>query len=289
MRDQDAMMKLILETAKKDERILAVYMNGSRVNAKVVPDNYQDYDIVYVVRDTRPMIEDPSWLEVFGRPLMVQEPDSNDFGWGSNHDFKASYAWLMLFEDGNRIDLTIQSKDFYKEVYGQDSLTKVLLDKEGLLWPLPEANDSDYHIKPPTEGQYYGTCNEFWWCLNNVIKGLARDELTYTMWMYHEVVRPMLHRMLDWSIGIDLGFDLSVGKKGKAYKDLLPKDLYEAYKATYSSGEVEAFLEALHTACDLFGDLAPKIGAYFGYDYKVEEELGMRRYIAMVEEEIKKL
>ena len=49
MRSEEEMYRLLLETAKADDRILAVYMNGSRTNPKVSKDIFQDYDIVYVV------------------------------------------------------------------------------------------------------------------------------------------------------------------------------------------------------------------------------------------------
>jgi hypothetical protein len=43
---------LILDVAKADQRIRAVYMNGSRANPNIKKDKYQDYDIVYVVTET---------------------------------------------------------------------------------------------------------------------------------------------------------------------------------------------------------------------------------------------
>ena len=45
------MLDLIINTAKEDERIRAVIMNGSRVNPHVKRDCFQDYDIMYVVKD----------------------------------------------------------------------------------------------------------------------------------------------------------------------------------------------------------------------------------------------
>lgn len=58
MRTESKMYDLILEIAKNDDRIKAVYMNGSRANDNVPKDIFQDYDIVYVVEDTQSFIED---------------------------------------------------------------------------------------------------------------------------------------------------------------------------------------------------------------------------------------
>lgn len=47
------MFKLILNVAKNNIRILAVYMNGSTTNPNATKDIFQDYDIVYVVKETK--------------------------------------------------------------------------------------------------------------------------------------------------------------------------------------------------------------------------------------------
>lgn len=90
-------------------------------------------------------------------------------------DFTRSYTWLMLFKDGVRIDLNIQIKDEMLKRYINDSLTVPLLDKDNCLPEIPESSDIGYFIKKPSQAQYRGCCNEFWWCLQNVAKGIARD------------------------------------------------------------------------------------------------------------------
>lgn len=48
-RTETEMMNLILSTAKEDERVRAVILNGSRANPNLKKDIFQDYDIVYIV------------------------------------------------------------------------------------------------------------------------------------------------------------------------------------------------------------------------------------------------
>jgi aminoglycoside 6-adenylyltransferase len=251
------MFDLILNVAQGDDRIRAVYMNGSRANPKVPKDIYQDYDIVYVVRETQSILNQKDWIAVFGEAAMVQEPDNNDFGWGLKADFERSYTWLMLLKDGNRIDLHIQIKEAMLEDYPKDSLTVPLFDKDNCLPQIPAANDGDYRVKKPTEAQYRGCCNEFLWCLNNVAKGIARDQLPFAMGMYHGIVRDMLNKMVDWYIGIHTNFSVAVGKSGKYYKKYLPQELYEMYARSYSDSDYDNFWEAIFIACQLFRTLAP--------------------------------
>lgn len=282
LRSEQEMLDLILKVAKEDERIRAVYMGGSRTNQNVKKDTYQDYDIVYVVTETKSFLDNKSWISVFGDIAIVQEPDLVDTAFGIKMDFNRSYTWLMLFKDGNRVDLGIQIKEEALKEYTNNKLTIPLLDKDNCLPQIPPSTDEDYWIKKPSELQYASCCNEFWWCLNNVAKGIARDELPYAMWMYNVVVRDMLVRMIEWYIGINTDFSVSAGKLGKYFKKYLPSELYEMYSKTYSDSDYNNFWAAIFKACDLFRIVALNISEHFGYNYNQSEDTNMTEYLIKV-------
>ena len=54
MRTEDEIMKLLINTAAQDDRIRAAYLEGSRVNPDVPRDMFQDYDVVYIVKEQLP-------------------------------------------------------------------------------------------------------------------------------------------------------------------------------------------------------------------------------------------
>ncbi len=103
MRTEQDMMDLILGVAKADERVRAVLMNGSRANTNAPKDIYQDFDVAYMVTDIEPFTKDHSWIDVFGKRLMLQMPETMRYP--DNPD--GHFGYLMLFEDGNRIDLSL--------------------------------------------------------------------------------------------------------------------------------------------------------------------------------------
>lgn len=286
MRSEEEMMKLILNTANQDERIRAAYMNGSKVNPTIEKDAYQDYDIVYAVTDIIPFIKDRRWLTVFGDTYMVQEPDDPEMFGGESYDRMDKYTWLMLFDDGNRIDLTVQTLKKAQSEVTTDKLTVLLLDKDGLLPQLMPPTDRDYHVKKPSEREYLACCNEFWWCLNNVAKGIARDELPYAMQMYNCNVRDMLDRMVEWQIGINTEFTASAGKMGKFYKKYLSDELYLLYAQTYSTSDYEQLWESVLTACSLFRRIAITVADVFGYKYNQNDDKNMMQYITNVRNKV---
>ena len=224
----------------------------------------------------------------FGMEMCIrdsQEPDSNDLGWGMDHDFSRSYTWLMLFQDGCRIDLHIETVEAVLETYGSDTLTLPLLDKDGILRPLPPPDDSGYRVTKPGNPQYDGCCNEFWWCLNNVAKGLVRGQLPYAMRMYTGVVHPELERMTAWYIGTETDFGVSVGMWGKYFQKLLPPPLYARYASTYAAGDSRCLWNAVFEACALFRELARAVGGRLGYPYPEGDDAHMTRYLLQMQAE----
>lgn len=280
MRSEQEMYDLIIGTAKADERIRAVYMNGSRTNPNVPKDLFQDYDIVYVVTETKPFYADRHWIDRFGERLFMQIPDELDRSLGKEADFDKCYGWLIQFADGNRLDLHVEP--VWNVNVEEDKLCRVLLDKDGILPEMPCPTDEAYCVKKPSEAEYYAVCNEFWWCLNNVAKGLWREELPYVHDMMSAVVRPQLIRILSWKIGFETDFGVSVGKSAKyMYRWLKPK-IWQRFLHTYGGVTAEEIWEAVFIMCDLFDETAPEVGKRLGCGYREQEAVNSRLWLERV-------
>jgi aminoglycoside 6-adenylyltransferase len=263
MRSEQEMLDLILNTARDDERIRAVIMNGSRANPNAPPDFFQDFDIVYIVTDTAPFLRNYEWIQRFGQLMILQLPDDMADPPPEPGD---GFAYLMQFMDGNRIDLGIFP---LAKLPGpeKDSQTVVLLDKDGLIGPLPPPSDSDYLPKPPSAKAFFDCCNEFWWVSPYVAKGLWREEITYAKAMFDQIVRPQLMKMLAWYVGVKTQFSASPGKFGKYMQKHLEPELWNVLLATYSDASYDATWEALDTMGDLFRRTALHVAEHFGFDY----------------------
>jgi len=282
MRNEKEMFDLILGVAREDERIRAVYMNGSRTNSNAPKDIFQDYDIVYVVTETASFIKDEKWIDIFGELLILQEPDKIDKLLGMEMDFDRSYGYLMLFTDGNRIDLHIETKENMLEWYVKDSLTIPLLDKDNILPPIPSSSDINYHVKKPTEPMFMGCCNDFWWCLQNVAKGIWRDELPYAQQMFENVIRGRLDEMVSWWIGMNNDFQISAGKMGKYFKNYLPATYWEMYEKTYSDYHYDNLWNSVFVTCDLFRTLAEEVASNLFFTYPSNDDKNMTEYLIHV-------
>ena len=278
MRSAEEIKRLIIDVAKNDDRIRAVLLNGSRANNKIPSDKYQDFDIVYVTDDFESLIADREWTNKFGEKLIWQLPD--EMVVGQKEPEKGNrFSLLMLFTDGNRIDLTLLSKKEIDPNGKTDSLTIVWLDKDNMFPNIPLPSDLDYLVKEPTEKEFLDTCNEFWWVCTYVAKGLLRNEIIYSKEMLETVVRPMFMNVISWHIGLETNFSVSIGKAGKFISNFLSPELYQQILQTYSDQVVENNWRALFLMMDIFGQLARAVSGKLKFRYVFGEEENVIAYL----------
>ena len=268
MRSEQEMLDLILDTARNDDRIRAVILNGSRANPNAPKDFFQDFDVVYIVTDPLPFRNNFEWIKRFGEMMILQLPDEMRDPPAADDE---GFAYLMQFADGNRIDLGIYPiAQLHERI--KDSLTVVLLDKDHLIPPLPPPNESGYLPKPPTAKAFADCCNEFWWCCPYAAKGLWRQELPYAKQMADAYVREELTKMLAWYIGVKTGFSRNPGKLGKHFQQYLEPELWELYLRTYSDADYDRTWDALFAMGDLFRIVAVRVADHFGYEYPHDDD-----------------
>ncbi len=269
MRRAEELYDLILAVARRDDRVRAVILNGSRANPNARPDIFQDFDIIYLVNDLAAFKARPEWIDVFGERMILQVPDEMQ-NWDPGPEAAFRCVYLIQFMDGNRLDLTLFDIH-HLERLPADSLSVLLLDKDGQAPYFAPASDADYLPKPPTPKQFADVCNEFWWISPYVAKGLWRGEIRYALHAL-EIVREQLLIMLDWYIGTSTQFKQSPGKWGKHLDRFLKPEEWDLLLKTYPHATVDEIWDALIAASDLFRMAAPGVADHFGYPYPDAED-----------------
>ncbi|CDQ41233.1 MULTISPECIES: aminoglycoside 6-adenylyltransferase [Virgibacillus] len=280
MRTESEMLDLILRLAKEDERVRAVGMNGSRINPNAPVDPFQDFDIVYLVNHMQSFIEDPEWVDVFGDRLIMQTPEAMAL---FPSELGERFSYLMLFTDGNRLDLIlapIQEKDMYEK---EDSLTILLLDKDDLLPETSAPTDQDYWVSEPTGILFDNCCNEFWWVSTYVAKGLWRKEILYAL-DHINLVRNMLIKMLEWRVGFETDYSVSIGKNAKYLEQFVDKQTWLTLLSTYPPGEYEAIWGSLFKLCELFIETATYVANSLHFDYPYSTERNVMQYLRHIKD-----
>ena len=238
MRTDQEILGLILETAKKLQ-VDAVALSGSRTNPKVQTDEFQDYDLVYVVDDIDNLTSDLSWLDQFGKRIIEQEVTLGH-----------RRLYLMLFEDGNRIDLTICPKEHINEWVASEADYTVLVDEKGLFEsysPSPER----HWIHPASNSDFEKSCNEFWWVSAYVVKGICRKQIIYATDHLYGICQQELLKILAWQIASDRGA-VDIGKNYKYLFNYLPIEKEKEFSALLDFSSLDKITQSLLATMEFF-------------------------------------
>ena len=261
MRIESEILNLILHTAKTLQ-VEAIAMSGSRTEDQAPKDEFQDYDVVYVVDDLDTLTSNLAWLDQFGTRIIEQ------------HNILGNRRlYLMLFEDGNRIDLTLCPKDHIQEWLESEADFTVLEDTKGLFEtysPSPER----YWITPATETDFEKTCNEFWWVSAYVVKGICRKQVIYATDHLYGICQQELLKVLAWQVASDRGA-VDIGKNYKYLFNYLPIEKEKEFSALLDFSSLDKITQTLFSTMSIFHreaqDLAQKIG--LDYDREMAEKM----------------
>lgn len=264
MRNEKEMLELILTKAEEIDTIRLVEMNGSRVSSTAKKDPFQDYDIVYYVEDIDSFLKDHSWIDYFGERILLQMPDQMVIPPANSR--RKSFSYLMLFTDGNRIDLTLTPVNLAEKYLKSNEARKILLDKDNRTTALVVSTEDPYRISNPNEKEFIDCSNEFWWVSTYIAKALWREELPLAKNIMEGPVREMLMTMLNWHIGIRTDFKVSTGKGGKNIQKYVESHVWNKLVRTYPDGNYKNIWQSLFNMCDLFEKLSIEISQTFDFD-----------------------
>ena len=258
------MLSLLIKIAK-NLKVKAVALSGSRTNQKVQTDEFQDYDLVYVVDDIDNLTSDLSWLDLFGKRIIEQE-----VGFGHRR------LYLMLFEDGNRIDLTLCPKDHIQEWVESEADFTVLEDPKGL-FEFYSPSPQRFWTHPASEIDFEKACNEFWWVSAYVVKGICRKQVFYVTDHLYGICQQELLKILAWQVASDRG-TVDIGKNYKYLFKYLPTEKEKEISALLDFSSVEKLTQSLFATMQLFHQEAQSLAQKMGFDYDKEVAEKMMRY-----------
>lgn len=264
MKTESIILNLILQTAKALQ-VDAVAMSGSRTNPNAPKDEFQDYDVVYIVEDLDGLTADLAWLESFGKRIIEQH---------NLLDHRRLY--LMLFEDGNRIDLTLCPKEHIKEWVDSEADFTVLDDPQGLFAsyaPPPKR----YWTAPASATDFDKSCNEFWWVSAYVVKGICRNHLVYATDHLYGICQQELLKLLAWQVAAEKG-TVDVGKNYKYLFQYLPAEKEKEFTVLLDFSDQKSLTKSLLATMDFFHKEAQAFSLKTGFHYDKETAEKMLEY-----------
>ena len=264
MRTDHEILDLILQIAKKLQ-VAAVALSGSRTDGQAPKDKFQDYDVVYVVDDLDTLTSNLAWLDQFGKRIIEQEDTLGH-----------RRLYLILFEDGNRIDLTLCPKDHINEWVDSEAGFTVLVDEKSLFEsysPSPQR----FWTSPASQTDFEKSCNEFWWVSAYVVKGICRKQIIYATDHLYGICQQELLKILAWQVASDRG-TVDTGKNYKYLFNYLPDEKEKEFSALLDFSSLDKITQSLFATMQLFHQEAQYLAQKMGFKYEKEVAEKMIEY-----------
>ncbi|HEY7974162.1 MAG TPA: aminoglycoside 6-adenylyltransferase [Ktedonobacterales bacterium] len=268
MTSEAPVLERLTQWATRHDQVRALVLESSRAVAQAPIDALSDYDVLLIVLELRPFIEDDAWLSAFGTPLITLSDPLEE--WGAE-----SYIRMALYEDHTKVDYILAPVTVAHQIAERQELPgfldwgyRALLDKDGLTTGWPAPTRTAYIPTRPSEREYRALIEQFWWESTYVAKNLWRDELLFAKYNLDIVMRhDLLVRLLEWRAEVDRGWSWKPGVAGRGLKQALPRDTWAELEATWRGAAIAATWEGLYALAALFRRVAREVGAALGYSY----------------------
>ena len=279
----DNVISELVRWAEQLSSIRAMLLTSTRAIPGASVDIFSDYDVVLVVEDIHPFFKDRSWLEDFGKVLVVY--------WDPIHrdpDYEIEkVANVTQYAEGLKIDFTLWPVELMRKIVQAPALTaeldagyRILMDKDGLTEGMKPPTYSAYIPVPPTDEAYQKWIEDFFSDAPYVAKCLLREELLPAKWcldydMKHVYLRPML----EWRVEVEHGWSIPVGSLGKGLKKRLPSEIWLQLENSYVGADIADNWEALFRTMALFRQVAIEVGEGLGYSYPHDLDEQVTTYV----------
>lgn len=284
MKSENDIIENILSFAERDENIIAVI----RTDLLPVRDYLYTYNFYFVVKDVEKFNSDSSFENCFGDRILLFRADNN-----YPEMFSNTKAHLMVFCDSITIVINAIDKNSFLEKYNNenkyenvwigDTFQKIL-DKDNILPDIERLEEKQtLFSEKPTEDEFSGSCNEFWWVIKTFAEYTLRKELPSSMFYLNNPVRDMLNKMIRWHIYLKAGKTVDMGILDSNMEKLLEEDYFALYKKTYPNSDYESIWNAYAAVTDLWGKLGRDVAKRCGFHYPGKVEEDMLEFIEMLQ------
>jgi aminoglycoside 6-adenylyltransferase len=252
----DETIAMIIRWAAVHEAVRSVLLTSTRAIPNAVVDALSDYDVILVVDDIHPFVDDRTWLNDFGEVLVAYwDPVHPDPVFGIDH-----CANVTLYRAGLKIDFTLWPIILLQQIVAAPTLPaeldagyRILLDKDHLTDAMLPPTGKAYVPAPPSLSEYQLLINDFLSDAPYVAKCLWRGELLPAKWgLDYDIKHIYLRQILEWRAELDHAWSVPVGNLGKGLKKLLPSDIWTALEHTWVGSDIADNWDALIRTMQLF-------------------------------------
>jgi aminoglycoside 6-adenylyltransferase len=259
---QSLLLEQVIGWAQTQAGIRAVALVGSAARQDHPADEWSDLDLVLVAADPRAYLASTDWLAEFGEPW---------FSFVERDPAGQAIERRVLFASGQDVDFIILPVESGRQGFAGTFVPeiaarglRVILDKDGILPPLPAAT-SGGPVQPPSFEEFSEVVNDFWFHTVWTAKKLRRGELWTAKRCCDDYLKRLLLRMLEWQAGgADTWFN------GRFLEQWASPAVLDKLRIAFARYEEQDVWRALRVSMELFDEVARGTARRWRYDYPAE-------------------
>ena len=267
----------VADGASEREDVRAAVVVGSRARADTPADRWSDLDVLLVVDDPEPLVDDASWVQAFGTPVLsFLEPTSV----GDRVERR------VLYDDGQDVDFALFSAAERNELLTNPAARavvargyRVLYDELGLeqeVVDLPEPAP----VAAPDAAAFHQLASDFWYHALWTARKLRRGEVFTAIDCLDGYMKARLVRLLEWHTrAVDPSVDTWHG--GRFLERWADPGALAALEKTFAHYDLRDVARALWETIDLWQGLEEETARRLGLAAKLDHA-DLRRRIGEV-------
>lgn len=263
----------ITRAAQQDASIRVLIMTGDRVNKAAVQQPLARYEFALAAEDPLQALHSKVWEQLGDAKLLRRSMREKQVQAG----IEVYAAWL-LYDDMARVCMKAVRTEEAVDFVSADTLSQIMLDKDGLLPPMGMPTDLSRRTKAPSEERFNELFDGFFEAALETGIALRKEQLIRGLKFLSEA-RTYLLPATEFAIATEYDYLINLGDRGRNFKAYLEKDEYEAYLKCFPTADVEYVWTALFNACSLFRGAGMKICEKEGFAYPKRVDVAILHHL----------
>jgi molybdopterin-guanine dinucleotide biosynthesis protein A len=262
--------------AREREDVRALVVVGSQARADTPADRWSDLDLILLVRDPQPYLDDAGWVEEFGRPVVTFLESTMDGHWERR----------VLYEAGEDVDFVLFPDSVVERIADSENAVellgrgyRVLVDRIGLADDLRRL-EAPPRRTSPTQHDFSELTADFWYHALWTAKKLRRGEVFTALECLDAYMKARLVTLLGWHArSLDPSLDTWHG--GRFLERWADPGALAALERAYARYDLRDVARALWETVDLWQGVEQETAGRLGLEPTVDH-VDLRRRIAEV-------
>ncbi|MEW6229480.1 MAG: aminoglycoside 6-adenylyltransferase [Bacillota bacterium] len=264
----EQLMERIVAWAQTRPDIRAVIVLGSRARVDRPADEWSDLDIVLIVTDSKAYLTSVDWLRnISDFWITFLEPTAT----GGEMERR------VLFDDGLDVDFAIipyaKVEQMVQHGFPPEVAEvfhrgmRVLLDRDGLATRLNLPHAKPISPRPPTQSEFLGAINDFWYHAVWTAKKLRRGELWTAKACCDGYMKRLLLMAVELQAKLRNGLGCDTWYDGRFLERWADPRVLDRLRSAFAHYDEDDIGRALVATMDLFRWLAQEAAERLDYPY----------------------